>query len=124
MMRFVLFCSLLLVACRPEAIETMAHTTKQIDATYSAAYAVHADACLEASSGWTEYDACMEPWETGAEAVGVLHDTTLALDLADRRGFKAAGCAWFRAVAVVDAVSPVNIPAAKTALASRWRRKC
>jgi len=127
MTRFVPFFAslLLLVACRPEAIEKMAHATKQMDATYSAAYAEAADDCLEASSGWAEYDACMEPWETGAEALGVVHDAALALDTADARlNYKAAGCAWFRAVAVLDAVSPVEIPAAATALTSRWNRRC
>lgn len=120
----ILFASLLLLGCRPGAVEKMAYVTQQIDTTYSVGYAEHAGVCLEYSPGWEEYDACMAPWEAGADAVRVLHATTLALDVADRPGYKAAGCAWFRAVGVVDAVSPMPLPAAKTALASRWRRKC
>ena len=103
----------------------MAHATKQITTTYSAAYLEQADVCREASSGWAEYDRCMAPWEAGADAVGVLYDTTLALDLTDgRRHHREAGCAWLRAVAVVDATSPVDIPAVKTVLASKWKRIC
>lgn len=116
---------LLLLACRPAVIEKMAHATKQIDATYSAQYELVAHECRNVSHNWTEYDACMKGWNEGADAVGILHDTTLALDLVEgRRQFKSAGCAWYRAVAMVDALSPVSIPAAQTVLASRWRRKC
>ena len=127
MTRFAIFFAslLLLVSCRPKAIETMAHATKQIDTQYSAAYQEAAKACLERSGNWKEYDACMDPWETGADAVRALHATTLALDVADNKtAFKGSACAWYRAVAVVDAVSPVELPAASTALASSWRRKC
>lgn len=124
-MRFLVASLLLLVACRPEVVEQMAHATKQIDATYSSAYDQAAEYCLEFATSLQEYRTCMRTWDEGADAVGILHDTTLALDLAqDRKSFRAAGCAWYRAVAVVDALSPVDIPAANTALATRWRRKC
>jgi hypothetical protein len=103
----------------------MAHATKQIDQQYSAAYKDAAADCLGANEDWTGYDLCMEPWEEGADAVKILHSSALALDTASsRKSFQVAGCRWFRAVTVVDALSPVDLPATDVALASRWRRKC
>jgi len=127
LIRFALFFAslLLLVSCRPGNVESLATATKLMDASYSVAYADGAEDCLRESSDWTEYDACMVPWEAAAQALHILHDTTLALDTADGRGaFRDAACAWLRAVSVFDGLSPVDIPAAKVALASKLGRKC
>lgn len=127
MIRFALFCAslLLMLSCRPDAVERMAGATKLMDASYSVEYADGAEGCLRDSTDWGSYDLCMVPWEAAAQALGIVHDTALALDMVDgRRSFKAASCAWLRSVAVFDSLSPTDIPAAKVVLASKLSRKC
>ena len=126
MTKYGVFLTLLaIVGCRAEAVEQMAHAAKQIDETFSLAYMDSADDCRENSRSWEEYDRCLADWEAAADAVIILHNTTLALDTTlGRKPFKEAACGWYRAVAVVDALSPVELPAAKPALVSRWRRRC
>jgi hypothetical protein len=120
------FASLLvLVSCRPDAVEKMATATKLMDASYSVAYAEGAEDCRRAANDWAEYDACVSPWEAAAQALGIVHDTALALDtVGGGRSFKAASCAWLRSVAVFDGLSPVDIPVAKMILAGKLSSKC
>jgi len=103
----------------------MARTTKLIDEQYAVAYADAADACLEDSNVWEQYDACIEPWDAGADTIRGLYDATLILNLVQtRKAFKPAACRWFQAVTQVDALSPVEIPAVLVVLESKWNRKC
>lgn len=117
--------SVLVGGCRADAVYAMARTTALADAQYATAYTGAAADCLAASETRVQYDACMAPWNTAADAVRILRDTTLALDVSDsRRALKAQACRWFQALSVLDALSPVALPAVQAGLDSKWSRKC
>lgn len=114
----------LIFGCRI-AINNMARTTLLADQQFATEYSTAADECLRASDTRKEYDDCVAPWNAAADAVLALRNTALTLDSAQgRRAFRRSTCRWLEAARVVDALSPVPLPVIKTALDSKWRRKC
>lgn len=119
------FISLLLLVffasgCWEHAVEEAAHATALIDEQVAAAYATHAKVCLEASTDWAEYDACMEPWNMAGAQVGRLREVTLSLDTArGRKARKAAACEWFQVVHTLP-----DVPAVVVAKQHKWSRRC
>jgi len=117
--------ALLAGGCRADAVDIMGRTTRAVDQQYSVAYGKAWRRCLADSESRPEYEACLSPWESGREALDGLWYATKALDVAEtRHGFKDAACRWFMHLAVVDAVSPIDLSAAKAGLGSKWRKKC
>jgi hypothetical protein len=91
-----------------------------IDEQISVAYADAAGECLEASSGWAQYDECMAPWNKAGAQVGRLREVTLALDVVKgRKAQRAAACEWFKVVQTLP-----DVPAVVVAKQSKWGRKC
>lgn len=115
----------LLSGCRADAVDAMSRTTVLVDAQFAPPYRAALEACIEESSTREEYDACAAPWHAAADAVEALVNVTRTLDVAQgRRAFKGTACRWFDALGVVQATSPVYVPAVEAGLLSRWRRRC
>lgn len=124
-MRLLLACLVLLMSCRPDAIDAMARTTVLADEQLAAATAPAVSACLEESQTLAEYKTCTAPWRAASDSVSALRQSTEALDVStNRRSFRRSACAWYEAVMVLDAVSPVELPALQPAKTSKWSRRC
>lgn len=103
----------------------MARNTRLVDQRFADEYSAAADDCLDANETRAGYDACMEKWETAAHSVRFLIATALALDIADGRDqFEEAACRWYRALQMVEAVSPTELPSVTAGLESKWKHKC
>ena len=115
----------LLSACQASSINSIARNTRLVDLRFADEYAAAADECLDANETREGYDACMVQWQTAAHAVRILIASALALDVADSRDhFEDMACRWYRALQMVQAVSPTDMPSVVAGLESKWKRKC
>lgn len=124
-MKRALVILLILVGCRADAVDAMSRTTQLADQQFSSEYKDAADECLADSDTMDEYEACMAPWDAGADAVKALRNVTLSLDPKHgRQAFRSAACRWHEALRVLDTISPSPLPAVKAGLESRFTRRC
>jgi len=100
------------MGCWDRAVEGAAQATVLIDEQV----AVWVTDCMDAATGWDEWDECAA---VGGK-VARLREVTLSLDVTNgRKARKAAACEWFRTVHTLP-----DVPAVVVAKRSKWGRKC
>lgn len=119
----------LLSGCKSAQVHSMARTTRIADMRFGDEYTAASNKAIaeapEGKEGWDFYDAAMEMWYLAYAAMRNLIGATLSLDVSkSRHEFRAAGCRWYRSLEAVDETTPVELPAVKAGLDSRWRRRC
>jgi hypothetical protein len=124
-MRSLVLGAMLMLGCMSSATASIATNTHLIDQRFSDLYREGSHECLAISDTWGDYDFCMREWEAAADAVRILIASALAMDIAEGRDqHQAAGCRWYRALQIVDATCPYELPSVEAGLESKWRRKC
>jgi hypothetical protein len=109
---YLLFVLCFASGCWDRAVEDAAQATVLIDEQV----AVWVTDCMDAATGWEEWDECAA---VGGK-VGRLREVTLSLDVTNgRKARKAAACQWFTIVQTLP-----DVPAVVVAKRSKWRRKC
>ena len=106
-------------------VDSMARNTRLIDTRFADEYSDASYLCLLGNETRKGYEVCMAEWDVAADAVRILIATARALDVVEgRKQFEQLGCQWYRALQVVDATVPVDLPATTVGLESKWKKRC